>query len=107
MYYDVLLRHALSGNTALKNKILLVFRAIYPLPSLLTIFYTVHYGLPTGTVWVITDFFCAVPTTLNIICVLILSGDYFRLVKDFKARYMGIGKVDPNFKVFYEEDANI
>lgn len=107
MYYDVLLRHALSGNTALKNKILLFFRAIYPLPGLLTIFYTVHYGLPTGTVWVITDFFCAVPTTLNIICVLILSGDYFRLVKDYKARYMGIGKVDPNFKIFYEEDANI
>ena len=105
MYYDVLLRHALSKNIALKNKILMFFRVIYPLPSLLTIFYTVHYGLPTGTVWLVTDFFCAVPTTLNIICVVALSGVYFKLVKDYKARYMGIGKADPDFKVFYEDKA--
>lgn len=107
MYYDVLLRHALKNNIALKNKIITFFRVIYPLPSLLTIFYTVHYGLPTGTVWLVTDFFCAVPTTLNIICVIAMSGVYFKLVKDYKARYMGIGKVDPSFKVFYEEDADI
>ena len=79
---------------------------IYPLPSLLTIIYTTMYGLPAGAVWKVADFFCAVPTTLNIICVLLLSGTYFKLMKDYKARYMGIGKVDPNFKVFYEEDAS-
>ncbi|MCI8342219.1 MAG: sodium:alanine symporter family protein [Firmicutes bacterium] len=107
MYYDVLLRHALSKNIPLKNKIIKAFRFIYPLPGLLTIFYTVHYGLPTGTVWLVTDFFCAVPTTLNIICVIALSGVYFKLVKDYKARYMGIGEVDPNFKVFYEKDAEV
>ena len=106
MYYDVLLRHALHGNIALKNKILNGFRVIYPLPSLLTIIYTTMYGLPAGAVWKVADFFCAVPTTLNIICVLLLSGTYFKLMKDYKARYMGIGKVDPNFKVFYEEDAS-
>ena len=61
MYYDVLLRHALSKNIALKNKILMFFRVIYPLLSLLTIFYTVHYGLPTGTVWLVTDFFSCCP----------------------------------------------
>ena len=79
---------------------------IYPLPSLITIFYTVQNGLPTGFVWKITDFFCAVPTTLNILCVIAMSGVYFKLVKDYKARYMGIGTVDPNFKVFYEKDPN-
>ena len=60
--------------------------------------------LPTGFVWQITDFFCAVPTMLNIICVLSLSGVYFKLVKDYKARYMGIGKIDPNFKPFFEDE---
>lgn len=103
MYYDVLLRHALKDNISLKNKIITFFKVIYPLPSLFTVFYTVKNGLPTGFVWKITDLFCAVPTTLNIICVIALSGVYFKLFKDYKARYMGIGKVDPNFKVFYEE----
>ena len=51
-----------------------------------------------------TDFFCAVPTMLNIICVLSLSGVYFKLVKDYKARYMGIGKIDPDFKPFFEDE---
>lgn len=106
MYYDVLLRHALKNNIALKNKIITGFKVIYPLPSLITIFYTVQNGLPTGFVWKITDFFCAVPTTLNILCVIAMSGVYFKLVKDYKARYMGIGTVDPNFKVFYEKDPN-
>ena len=106
MYYDVLLRHALKDNISLKNKIITFFRVIYPLPSLITVFYTVANGLPTGFVWQITDFFCAVPTTLNIICVVAMSGVYFKLVKDYKARYMGIGEVDPNFKVFYEEKTN-
>ncbi len=35
-----------------------------------------------------------------------MSGVYFKLVKDYKARYMGIGTVDPNFKVFYEKNPN-
>lgn len=104
MYYEVLLRHALSNNISLKNKIIAAFRIIYPLPGLLTTLYVVSRGLPTGFVWLLTDFFCAFPTTLNILCVMALSPVYFRLFKDYKARYMGIGKIDPNFKVFYEDN---
>ncbi|NLY20239.1 MAG: sodium:alanine symporter family protein, partial [Tissierellia bacterium] len=48
MYYDVLLRHALKNNIKLKNQILLFFRVIYPLPSLIMIVYATKYGLPTG-----------------------------------------------------------
>lgn len=102
-YYDVLLRHALKNNIKLKNKILKFFRWIYPLPGLITIAYATYYGMPTGTVWLIADFFMAVPTTLNIICVVALSGIYFKLMKDYKARYLGIGEIDPDFKVFYED----
>ena len=104
LYYDVLLRHALKDNIALKNKIITCFKVVYPLPGLITIFYTVQNGLPTGFVWKVTDFFCAVPTTLNLICVIAMSGVYFNLVKDYKARYMGIGTVDPGFKVFFEKN---
>ncbi len=104
MYYDVLLRHALKKNIALKNKIISFFKVIYPLPSLIMIIYATRYGLPTGFIWTVTDFFCAFPTTINILCVLAMSRLYFKLVKDYKARYMGMGQVDPNFKVFYEDN---
>ena len=35
--------------------------------------------------------------------ILLLSGQYFKLLKDYKARYLGVGQVDPNTKLFYEE----
>lgn len=100
----MLLRYFLKDNVALKNRILKGFRFLYPVPGLLTIIYTVSNGLPTGFVWQITDFFCAVLIMLNIIFVLALSDVYFKLVKDYKARFMEIGQVDPEFKPFYEEE---
>ena len=33
----------------------------------------------------------------------ILSGTFFKLLKDYKARYMGIGKVDKDMALFYED----
>ena len=36
-----------------------------------------------------------------------LRNKYFEIMKDYKARYMGVGKVDPNFHVFYEDDPEI
>jgi Na+/H+ antiporter NhaC len=40
---------------------------------------------------------------INVFVVLLLSGQYFKLLKDYKARYMGQGEVDPNTKLFYED----
>ena len=65
---------------------------------------TVNYGASTSFVWTVTDLLCSVPTCLNIICVLLMSGTYFKIVRDYKARYMGIGKIDPSFQYFYEKD---
>lgn len=35
--------------------------------------------------------------------VLILSGTYFKLLKDYKARYMGIGTLEEDIPLFYED----
>ncbi len=45
----------------------------------------------------------ALPIFANLTVILILSGKFFELLKDYKARYLNIGQVDPNFKVFYED----
>lgn len=33
---------------------------------------------------------------------LIMSPKFFQLLRDYKARYMGIGTVNPNFQPFYD-----
>lgn len=102
-YYEIILRHVLKNKTDLKNKILKFYRLFYQVPGVLMVVYAVSYGLPGKYVWYFADISSAVPTFVNIFAVLILSGKFIELLKDYKARYLGLGTVDPNFKVFYED----
>ena len=49
------------------------------------------------------DITSGIPTFINVFVVLILSGTYFKLLKDYKARYMGIGILDEDIPLFYED----
>ena len=59
-------------------------------------------GTP-AQLWTICDFTTIVPTFVNVITLFMLSGTFVKLLKDYKARYMGIGKVDPEQELFYED----
>lgn len=104
-YYDNILRFALKDNIELKNKILFGFKIIYPLPALFAI-WAASEGISTAQIWSFIDFFGVLHPSINMITVVLLSKTFFKLFKDYKARYMGIGKVDPDFKLFYEEKNN-
>jgi AGCS family alanine or glycine:cation symporter len=65
--------------------------------------WAVIYELPGGLVWAIADIVTGVPAFVNLITILLLSRTFFALLRDYKARYMGINKVDPSVKVFYED----
>ena len=41
------------------------------------------------------------------IALFILRNKFFTIFKDYQARYLGKGKVDPNFYVFYEDNPEI
>lgn len=41
---------------------------------------------------------------INLLSLFILRNKFWQLFKDYKARYMGVGTVDPKFYVFYEDD---
>ena len=43
------------------------------------------------------------PTFVNVATLFILSGTFIKLLKDYKARYLGIGKVDEDMALFYED----
>ncbi len=51
----------------------------------------------------IADFTTRFPTFVNVATLFLLSGTFIKLLKDYKARYMGIGEVDKDLALFYED----
>lgn len=99
---EVIVRY-LIGDTPKKDLILKLYKWLYPLPSLGLVLIAVYYEFPGTLVWVFSDASTALPIFANLLALFILAPRFFELLKDYKARYMGIGEVDPNFKVFYED----
>lgn len=102
---EVILRY-LIGDSKHKSTLLNVYKWTYPIPGLALVMIAVFYQYPGTTVWLFSDMSTALPIFANVVALAILSPKFIELLKDYKARYLGIGKVDPNFKVFYESEAN-
>ena len=103
-YYLTLLNHAFKDGHPAKKVVLVIYKALNPLFGFaLTIF--AFFSDSTGPVqmWVLADFSSAIPTFINVFVIVVLGNQFIKLVKDFKARYMNKGTVDPNFDVFYED----
>ncbi|MEG2936089.1 MAG: sodium:alanine symporter family protein [Clostridium sp.] len=105
-YYEIILRHAFKSKVEVKNTILKFYKPLYPIPGLIMVIYAVSFGLPGQVIWNFADISSAVPTFINVFVVLFLSKEFFRLLKDYKARYLGIGEVDPNAYLFFEDKVN-
>ena len=99
---EVVVRY-LIGDNKKKDIILSLYKWLYPIPSLALVFIAVYYQFPGTSVWLFSDASTALPIFANVVALVILSPKFIELLKDYKARYMGIGKVDPNFRIFYED----
>jgi len=100
---EVLVRYLIGEGKNTEKKILSIYKWTYPLPALILVIIAVVSGMPGTTVWLFADMATALPIFANLLALLFLSGKFFELLRDYKARYMGIGEVDPEFKVFYED----
>ncbi|GHH98827.1 alanine/glycine:cation symporter family protein [Neobacillus kokaensis] len=104
IYYEILLRHLFKNKgTKFKRKFLTFFTWFYPIPGLSMVIYAVSVGMPGKAVWYFADITSAIPTFVNVVVLLLLSKRFLALLKDYKARYMGIGEIDPDITLFYEE----
>lgn len=102
---EVLVRYLLGEENS-KNKVILdIYKWSYPIPGLLLVVVAVVKEMPGTSVWLFADMSTALPIFANLLSLLLLSGTFVKLLKDYKARYLGIGEVDPDFKVFYEQDS--
>ena len=102
-YYIAILEHLGMDETRWKKILMKVFYACRALPGLLWTIYLVKTN-NQGFIWTVVDITSAIPTFVNVTVILILSGDYFRLLRDYKARFMGIGQADENATLFYEDE---
>lgn len=103
---EVIVRYLL-GDSSKKDLVLNIYKWSYPIPSLALVFIAVYYKFPGTVIWLFSDASTALPIFANVLSLIILSPKFIELLKDYKARYMGIGEIDPNFKVFYEENKEI
>lgn len=101
VYYQSILRHLAKNNPRLKAILLRVFRDFYAIPGFLITLFILHVS--DLSIWTLVDITSAIPTFINVAVILLLSKTYFSLLKDYKARYLNKGQVDPNFAVFYED----
>ena len=101
-YYLAILEHLYKKEGVVKNIVMKIFYAIRALPGLIWTIYLVKTN-NQGFIWTVVDITSAIPTFVNVAVILILSGKYLKLLKDYKARYMGIGSVDPDAQIFYEK----
>jgi AGCS family alanine or glycine:cation symporter len=97
---EVLVRY-LIGDSKHKAAILTTYKWLYPVPAFLLVVFAVKYNMPTTHVWLFADMATAIPIFINVLALAVLFPDFLKLLKDYKARHMGIGTIDPTFKVFY------
>lgn len=102
---EVVVRY-LVGESKLKKVILTIYKWSYPIPCLALVYIAVYMGYPGTTIWLFSDFSTALPIFANIVALLILTPKFVSLLSDYKARYLGKGTVDPNFRIFYEKEEN-
>ena len=102
-YYDTLIRHGFQHDTPVRRFFLAVIKYGNALPGWILVLLSTKYDVASGSVWGVVDLGTGVPTFVNLIALILLSKRFFELMKDYKARYMGIGEVDPDFIVWYED----
>ena len=101
-YYLAILEHLYKKEGKMKDIVMKIFYAVRALPGVLWTIYLVKTN-NQGFIWTVVDITSAIPTFVNVAVILILSNQYFKLLKDYKARNFGQGTVDKNACLFYEE----
>lgn len=84
-YYLAILEHLYKKEGKMKDIVMKVFYAVRALPGVLWTIYLVKTN-NQGFIWTVVDITSAIPTFVNVAVILILSNQYFKLLKDYKAR---------------------
>ncbi len=102
-YYVEVIKYIFKNNVKLGNFLVKCFKIVFPCMNIIVVGYIVISGHDAKLFWTIVSIVLALPVFTNLIGLIILRKKFMELFNDYKARYMGIGKVKEGFKVFYED----
>lgn len=102
-YYCSLIAHGFRSNEKLRDRLTLIFKIIFPWPNVIVVTIIALSGKGPNLYWAMIDVVTVLPTFFNVIALIGLSGVFVKLLNDYKARYLGVGTVDPSFHVFYDD----
>ena len=103
---EAIFNHVIKNPKAVKI-VITAYKFLYPMVALIMVFIAVYNGLPGATIWLFADASTALPILTNTATLIVLFPVFLKLLNDYKARYMNRGKVDPDMKVFYNEDSKV
>ncbi|MDD5922090.1 MAG: sodium:alanine symporter family protein [Eubacteriales bacterium] len=106
-YYISVIQWIFRKHPVVRDRICLIFKFIFPIPNLIIVWSVSKGGFDANLFWAIVDITLLIPVFTNLLAMFLLRNDFWPLFRDYKARYMGIGEVDPNFYVFYEDDPEV
>ncbi|MBS4860867.1 alanine/glycine:cation symporter family protein [Anaerotruncus colihominis] len=101
-YYCSLIAHGFRKNEKLRDRLILIFKIIFPWPNVIVVTLIELSGQGPNLYWAMIDMVTVLPTFFNVIALIGLSGVFVKLLNDYKARYMGIGQIDSGFQAFYD-----
>ena len=107
LYQNILTYMFRNAADKTQKSIHRIFSVVFPLTMVGTCAFIYFTGSNSGLFWTIVSIVTAFPTLWNGIGLLFLNGKFKALLNDYKARYMGIGKVDPDFIPFAEDDEQV
>ncbi|WP_186429617.1 sodium:alanine symporter family protein [Clostridium sp. BSD9I1] len=84
-YAESILRF-MFGESEKNEQIVKVIRYIYPLSQYAMVLLAVTVGLPPKTMWLFADVMTALPTFINVLTCVALSGVFFKLLKDYESK---------------------
>ncbi len=101
--YDIVnIRYMLRNHPIARDRLAGAWKYLFPLPNIIIVTTLTLKHYDASVFWAITDISLVLPIFFNLFSLFILRDKFFEIFDDYKARYMGIGKIDPNFPIFYE-----
>ena len=106
VYYTTVLKWLFKNSPKLREKACQIFKVVFPIPNIVIVWMITRGGYEADLFWAIVDLTLLVPVFTNLISLFLLRNKFWKLLDDYKARYMGIGQYDENFAIFYNENRN-
>lgn len=107
LFYQNILAYLFQKRPGTLKTLQKGFTVVFPLIMLGNAALIYFTGSSADLFWTIVSVVTALPLFFNMIALIFLRKKFWALLDDYKARYLGIGQVDPNFKLFAEDDPEV